>query len=201
MRIFEAQIAPASTSMADAIRCRPDVGKETFAEDAFAGRSMEVPVLLSHIDGFVAGKVIVRTAIHGWHRASFVLEEKYWGVVKVGTPVSIRYVPLRVETEFAGTERVTRAKLVELSVLGPGERPFYRDAKVTNIMGARKTEPLPTPQRQPGLRALRGTPGEMVEFRRRMDAAGPNADPEILLEKLREDLGYTAAWSWGRRAA
>jgi hypothetical protein len=200
MRIFSAQIAPASASLADAIRCRPDVGKETFARDAFEYSHWETPVLVSHIDGFVAGKVIARTAVHGWHQADFVLDEKYGAWVTIGTPVSIRYLPLRVEREFAGTERVTRAKLVELSVLGPGERPFYRDAKVTSILGARNPEPQ-KPQ-QPSLRAIRGNrSAEMAEFDRRVDAAGPNADPELILETLREELGYTLPGQWQRRAA
>ncbi len=35
---------------------------------------------------------------------------------------------------------------------------------------------------------------EMAEFQRRVDAAGPNADIELIVTNLRAELGYTPWW-------
>lgn len=144
MRIFEARIAPASASLAEAIRHVLDVDRgklqESFAHDAFRSYT-DVPIVLSHRESFVVGRTIVGTVSGGWHHLDFTLDERYWDLARVGTAISISFIPApyHVETPFGRVRRYTRAKLTEMSLLGPGELPAYPGACVTGILRAKAT--------------------------------------------------------------
>lgn len=227
--LVEVRFAPAAANFTDlfdrGVKVVDKYGKarESFTEDAFAHQRRAVPVVFSHLEDMVVGEVLVRTVSQGWHIADLRLEERYEGSVRVGTPVSPCFVPIRVETPWEGIRLHRRALLREISLLGPGERAAYPGAMVTRITGARKAEPLPKPQPAmstefEGLNPVHRADGgakvapvpraarsEMDEFNRRIDAAGPNPDVELILERLREELGYRlgrrADGLWERRAA
>lgn len=151
-RTYIARIAPCATTWREAMRHGASVvdnrkrWTESFAPNAFIATDKPAPVILSHHDGKPVGQVSGCWTDNGWHVASFDLDHSRslsavaLDRLDVGVPVSIGFRGLRHDTKLAGDGVMwhTLARLDELSILYPDERPAYPGAKVVHMYERRK---------------------------------------------------------------
>jgi hypothetical protein len=189
-------------------------GRELFAPGALR-LVPNAPVLVDHDHARRVGTIVELVDMDDsdgrWLCARCVIDDApAWlrGGSRVGSAAS--FGGLRVtdaQPMPGGWTRVNRAIMTEVSVLAPATKPFEPRARVvllerTSSSAARGFSPsdrapaaageiIPIPQ---GHVRRRNT--ELDEFHRRLDAAGPNADFELILEAYRNELGYPSSVRW-----
>jgi hypothetical protein len=120
-------------------------------------------------------------------------EQPPW--LKRGTGASMGYKPLWSQQIGAG-HCVRDAILEEVTVV-LRQAPREPLAKVALLYTPEpKLAPAAKPTRLPSQRRRRTGVDEMAELRRRLDAAGPAADFETILEHLKDELGYSSRPWW-----
>jgi len=149
VRFFDAAFAPCAATRRSAIRVAQFImnggesAYEAFAPEAFQGWGQyDIPILIDHDGGKLAGKVTSLVAHGDWHVASFMLDGPYANraalLIERCGKVSPGFDPLEKDARFAvpitqhhtPIHWHTRAKLNEISILSPSSSPWYVGAKV-----------------------------------------------------------------------
>lgn len=208
------------------IRLGPTASAEIMNSDlekrTLYGRVRMLPqganVVIDHDEHRSIGRVLdvfeMDDVVHGvrsrWVTArARIDDDKRPGWLKIGTGASISMLPLS-KSEWFGWPITRDGALEEVTVCSPDTRPIEPCAKVLSLrdeeipmLSGRPREVVPivaaTPPALPARRRSRDQ-REMDELRRRLDAAGPGADFELILEALRQELGYGSSVPWWRAA-
>ena len=127
---------------------RVDGIEERFTEEAFKNQGLSkypevrrtIPVVLRHEQDKVAGAVEAVWPMEGWWCARFKLNPQTISAciaadtLEVGTPVSPCFTPVRWRDNGA-SRQYEQAWLSELSILMYRQRPAYRGAQVSFVVG------------------------------------------------------------------
>jgi hypothetical protein len=200
------------TASRDAIVHEATAGDRTLYDhgvELFPGR--EVPLLVNHDPVLRIGTVdglcrLDDTPLGGvkWLYARAEIDAPpEW--LKKGSAASIGFLPIQ-RVERWGRDIVRRGYVDEVSVLSPSKAPAEPLARVMLLYEpepkapkATVLEPVFVPA-SPAPRKSSRHKREMDELRRRLDAAGPGADFELILEALRQELGYGSSVPWWQAA-
>ena len=121
------------------------------------------------------------------------------------TRVSFGYKPAGTSSDVFGCEIARRGLVDEVSLLAPDRKPAEPLARVVTLRRSVPAEAyLAAADVSPAPRRVSRERLEIDEFRRRLDAAGPNADFERIHAAMMFEYGYTHALApvgWRRRLA
>lgn len=159
-RLYVARLAPVDKGVTVFAR---DVGGEhsdileKFERDCFSHHKddpTKIAVILRHDDDEPVGHVVQLSRSNGWHVATFELDHSVnrsavaADRLRVGSPVSIGFKRLHGRYD-PGYAHHTIAELLEITVLGYGERPAIEGAEVIMVLDGEPVRAGRTPSKLP----------------------------------------------------
>lgn len=208
--VYTAKIAPIGKDISmPGEKVRPLVLDETTWQ-AWCEEPWHVGVWTNHERSSKVGQCMYIRVRDGWYAAEFFLSDAIERHLPEGLPVG-QPMSVGFRTFRGSIHLLQEISIVPKAAIRGAEIISRRERKATapsSSVSAPKPKPnrVPTPGNAraaapPRIAApplVRGSwrdekdESEMAEFRRRLDAAGPNADFELILENLKIELGYSS---------